>query len=86
MADGTTAPAETHGGDVELRLPASLGAQYHLVSYGKGFINEVVPASQVQKGVQKGEWNFRTGNGRAAIDVRTFKGTITLKPRHEAGP
>lgn len=77
--------AETHGGDVELRLPASLGAQYHLVSYGKGFINEVVPPSQVRKGAQKGEWNFRTGNGRAAIDVRTFKGTITLKPRHEEG-
>lgn len=75
--------AETHGGDVELRLPASLGAQWHLVSYGKGFNNEVVPASQVRKGAQKGEWNFTTGNGRAVVDVRTFKGTITLKARHE---
>jgi hypothetical protein len=75
--------AQTHGGDVELRLPASLGAQWNLVSYGKGFINEVVPASQVAKGAQKGEWHFTTGTGGAMVDVRTFKGTITLKPRHE---
>jgi hypothetical protein len=82
IPDGRIA-AETHSGDVELRLPASLGAHWHLVSYGKGFINEVVPASQVNKGAQKGEWNFTTGSGRAAVDVRTFKGTITLKARHE---
>jgi hypothetical protein len=85
LPDGRLA-AETHGGDVELRLPASLGARWHLVSYGKGFINEVVPPSQVNKGVQKGEWNFQTGNAQAAVDVRTFKGTITLKPRHEDTP
>jgi DUF4097 and DUF4098 domain-containing protein YvlB len=85
LADGHLA-AETHGGDVELRLPASLGAEWHLVSYGKGFHNEVVPASQVTRGSQKGEWTFTTGSGRAAVDVRTFKGTITLKARHEDTP
>ncbi|HWA15749.1 MAG TPA: hypothetical protein VG817_04910 [Gemmatimonadales bacterium] len=85
VPDGRLA-AETHGGDVELRLPASLGAHWHLVSYGKGFNNEVVPASQVNKGAQKGEWNFTTGSGRASVDVRTFKGTITLKARHEDTP
>ncbi len=82
VADGHLS-AETHGGDVELRLPASLQAAYRLVSFGKGFINEVVPPSQVQQGAQKGEWHFRTGDGGATVDVRTFKGTITLKPRHE---
>jgi DUF4097 and DUF4098 domain-containing protein YvlB len=85
LADGHLA-AETHGGDVELRLPASLGAEWHLVSYGKGFNNEVVPASQVKRGAQKGEWSFTTGAGRASVDVRTFKGTITLTPRHEDTP
>jgi hypothetical protein len=85
LADGRLAAA-THGGDVELRLPASLSAAWHLVSYGRGFINEVVPASQVKRGTQKGEWNFATGSGRASIDVRTFKGTITLKARHEDTP
>lgn len=78
--------ARTHSGDVELRLPASLGARWDLVSYGKGFINEVVDASKVIKGAQKGEWHFRTGDGQASVDVRTFKGVITLKPRHEEIP
>ena len=73
--------AQTHGGDVELRLPVRLGAAYHLVSYGGGLANELVPASTVHKGPGKGEWTFRTGDGAAAVEVQTFKGTITLKVR-----
>jgi hypothetical protein len=75
--------AETHGGDVELRLPVRLGASYHLVSYGGGLVNELVPASSVRAGPGKGEWTFRTGDGRAAVEVRTFKGRVTLKVRSE---
>ncbi|MEO8140090.1 MAG: hypothetical protein ABI742_10605 [Gemmatimonadota bacterium] len=73
--------AETHGGDVELRLPPRLGAAYHLVSYGGALINELVPASAVHPGPHKGEWTFTTGDGRATVDVRTFKGRVTLKVR-----
>jgi hypothetical protein len=75
--------AETHGGDVELRLPVRLGAAYQLVSYGGGLVNQLVPASVLRKGPDKGEWTFRTGDGAAAVKVRTFKGTITLKVRGE---
>jgi hypothetical protein len=75
--------AETHGGDIELRLPPALGADYHLVSYGNGLRNELVPADQVHQGPQKGEYRIRTGDGRAVVDVRTFKGTVTLKVRGE---
>lgn len=74
---------ETHGGDVELRLPASLGAAYHLVSYGGGLVNDLVPASAVRAGPGKGEWTFRAGDGRATVEVRTFKGKVTLKVRGE---
>jgi hypothetical protein len=73
--------AETHGGDIELRLPPALGAAYHLVSYGGGLRNELVPASAVRQGSRKGEYSIRTGDGRAVVDVRTFKGTVTLKAR-----
>ena len=73
--------AETHGGDVELRLPVRLGAAYHLVSYGGGLVNDLVPPSAVRQGPGKGEWTFRTGDGRAAVEVRTFKGTVTLRVR-----
>jgi hypothetical protein len=75
--------AETHGGDVELRLPVRLGASFHLVSYGGGVVNELVPPPALRKGPGKGEWTIRTGDGRAAVDVRTFKGTVTLKVRGE---
>lgn len=75
--------AETHGGDVELRLPVRLGASFHLVSYGGGLVNELVPPSAVRTGPGKGEWTFRTGDGRAGVEVRTFKGGVTLKVRSE---
>ncbi len=75
--------AETHGGDVELRLPARLGASYRLVSFGGQLINELVPPSAVRPGPHKGEWTFTTGDGRATVEVRTFKGRIALKVRGE---
>ncbi len=75
--------AATHGGDIELRLPKRLGAAYHLVSYGGGVLNELVPPSALRAGPNKGEWTFVTGDGRASVDVRTFKGRVTLKVRGE---
>lgn len=75
--------AETHDGDVELRLPARLGAGYHLVSYAGQLTNELVPPAAVRPGAHKGEWSFTTGDGRATVDVRTFKGRIALKLRGE---
>jgi len=75
--------AETHGGEIELRLPPHLGAQWHLVSFGAGIVNQLVPASVVVAGPGKGEWHFTTGDGRASVDVRTFKGSVTLIPRFE---
>jgi hypothetical protein len=78
--------ADTHGGDIELRLPPGLSADWHLVSYGGGLHNEMVPPAAVHPGDYKGEWRFRTGGGGAVVDVRTFKGTVTLKPRGEPPP
>ncbi|MEO8634772.1 MAG: DUF4097 family beta strand repeat-containing protein [Gemmatimonadales bacterium] len=75
--------AETHGGEIELRLPPHLGARWHLVSFGAGIVNQLVPASAVQAGPGRGEWHFTTGDGRASVDVRTFKGSVTLIPRFE---
>jgi hypothetical protein len=78
--------AETHGGDIELRLPPTLNADWHLVSYGGGLRNEMVPPSAVHPGKRKGEWHFRTGTGGVVVDVRTFKGSVTLKARGEPPP
>lgn len=73
--------AETHGGDIELRLPPALAASYHLVSYGRGLQNQLFPAGAVRQGPNKGEYTVKTGDGRAVVDVRTFKGIVTLKAR-----
>lgn len=75
--------AETHDGDVELRLPAHLGASYHLVSFAGQLTNELVPPAALRPGAHKGEWSFTMGDGRATVDVRTFKGRLTLKLRGE---
>jgi hypothetical protein len=75
--------AETHGGDIELRLSPSIGASFHLVSYGPGIRNEMVPAEAVKAGPERGEWTFITGDGAAVVDVRTFKGRVVLLPRAE---
>jgi hypothetical protein len=75
--------AETHGGDVELRLPLRLAATFHLVSYGGAVVNELVSPSSLRPGPGKGEWTFQTGDGRATVDVRTFKGQLALKVRGE---
>lgn len=73
--------AETHGGDVELRLPAGLGATYHLVSISGGVTNELVPPAALHPGPHRGEWSFTTGDGRATVEVRTFKGRVALRVR-----
>jgi hypothetical protein len=75
--------AQTHGGDVELRLPARLAAAFHLVSYGGGLVNKLVAPATLHRGPGKGEWSFTTGDGQATVEIRTFKGTITLKPKGE---
>jgi hypothetical protein len=80
--DGRLA-AETHGGDVELRLPVHLAAAFHLVSYGGGVVNELVSPGALRPGPGKGEWTFQTGDGRATVDIRTFKGRVALKVRGE---
>lgn len=73
--------ADTHGGDIELRLVPDLQADFDVVSYGGGLVNQLVPPSAVRPGPRRGEWHFTTGDGRATVAVRTFKGTVTLKPK-----
>jgi DUF4097 and DUF4098 domain-containing protein YvlB len=87
--DGTVAPrgtlaVTTHSGDVTLRLPAEISAEFELSSFdgailyglsakGKG---KGEPSPQVGKPM-----SFTTGGGDARVTVRSFKGEIrVLKP------
>ncbi|MBL8978413.1 MAG: hypothetical protein JNM53_08375 [Gemmatimonadetes bacterium] len=73
--------AATHGGDIELRLPPRLAATWQLVSYVAAPVNELLPAALLRPGERKGEWVATTGDGRATVQVRTFKGRVVLKVR-----
>ena len=73
--------AATHGGDIELRLPPRLAATWQLVSYVAAPVNELLPPSLLRPGSRKGEWVATTGDGRATVQVRTFKGRVVLKAR-----
>lgn len=73
--------AETHGGNVDLRLPPSLAATWSLTSYAGPLDNQLLPGTVIKEGTRRGEWRFVTGSGQALVEVRTFKGTIRLTPR-----
>lgn len=80
VADGWL-QAETHAGNVDLRLPPSLAATWQLTAYAGLLDNQLVPASLIKPSSRRGEWRFVTGNGQARVEVRTFKGTVRLTPR-----
>jgi hypothetical protein len=74
--------AESHSGNIELRLPEHLGATYSLTAYSGELHTEF---ETVTARPQKGEWRFAVGDGRAQVTVRTFKGRVDLKKRFEPG-
>lgn len=87
--DGTVAPrgtleVSTHSGDVTLRLPTEISAEFDLSSFDGAILYGLS-----SKGKGKGEpvpqagkpMAFTTGGGDARVTVRSFKGEIrVLKP------
>ena len=74
--------AESHSGNIELRLPEHLGATYSLTAYSGELHTEF---ETVTARPTKGEWRFAVGDGRARVTVQTFKGRVDLKKRFEPG-
>jgi hypothetical protein len=70
--------AESHSGNIELRLPERLGATYSLVGYGGQLSTEF---QGIPPAPRKGEWRFTVGSGQATVTVRTFKGRVELKKK-----
>jgi len=75
--DGTL-EAESHSGNIELRLPEKLGATYSLAGYA-GQLSTEFPG--IPPAPAKGEWRFTVGSGQASVTVRTFKGKVELKKK-----
>jgi hypothetical protein len=74
---------QTHGGDVELRLPADIEAEFDLHSLGGTVLfGLLAKQGDVAKPVSSGKQILRaTGGGGAQITVRSFKGAIRVLPR-----
>jgi hypothetical protein len=74
---------QTHGGDIELRLPATIEAEFDLQSMGGTVLfGLLAKPGEATKPIASGKQILRaTGGGGAQITVRSFKGAIRVLPR-----
>lgn len=85
--DGGVEPAgalsfDSHSGAVELRVPRMLGADYDVSTISGTIVNELTAARPVAaRDMRARELGFTTGSGGAHVAIRTFKGTVVLRPR-----
>lgn len=76
-----TLEVQTHSGDVELRLPSSVSAEFDLHSID-GTVQLALSSKVVTGKAIKGRPQFfEAGGGGARVVVRSFKGTIRLLGR-----
>ncbi len=73
-----TLEVQTHSGDVELRLPPSVSAEFDLDSVDGTTAIALSPKAGNPKPVKGKPQFFTSGGGGARVVVRTFKGSIRL--------
>lgn len=82
--DGTVSPrgtldVVTHSGDVTLRLPADISAEFDLGSFDGAILYGLTGKGEVSPKPFKGKpMAFTTGSGEARVIVRSFKGEIRI--------
>src|ERR1041385_7463747 len=77
-----TLEAVTHAGDVTLRLPAAIAAEFELQTFAGRIETTLFPKGNVQHQPRDGSpWTFATGGGGAQVTVRAFKGMIRVLKR-----
>lgn len=72
---------ETHAGDVTLRLPGDLSADFELSSFEGDIDAGYAGAPRAGSGPGRRSVIFETGDGGARVEVRTFSGSIEIVPR-----
>jgi hypothetical protein len=82
LVPGGRLEAQSHSGDIDLRLSPALGATYELDAYGGRIEDDLRPGGP--RSLQ-GSARFVVGDGRASIIVRSFKGTIVLRHQESVG-
>jgi DUF4097 and DUF4098 domain-containing protein YvlB len=74
--------AQSHSGDIDLRLSPALGATYELDAYDGRIQDDLRPGGPR---TLQGSARFVIGDGRASIVARSFKGTIVLRHQESVG-
>ncbi|HEX9581578.1 MAG TPA: DUF4097 family beta strand repeat-containing protein [Gemmatimonadales bacterium] len=77
---GGTFTFETHGGKVELTLPAAVAASFDLSTHHGRIVNELTraPTHTARDGIGKIS-SFDAGPGGADVTVRSFKGDVVVR-------
>lgn len=77
-----TLEAITHSGDVTLRLPPEIAAEFELESFDGGIVNGLTgKGGEVQKPMRGKPVGFIMSGGGANVKVRSFKGEIRVLKR-----
>jgi DUF4097 and DUF4098 domain-containing protein YvlB len=73
---------ETVSAPVELLLPATVSAEFHVSSFSGHITNELGPAAEKpSKWTPQTELGFTTGSGGARITIETLSGAIEIRKR-----
>lgn len=79
---GSTLDFVTHGGAVELLLPAASDVEFRVSTYEGGLHSEFdVPVRTSVSKIKGSERTFRLGDGGARVNVRTFRGRVVIRSR-----
>ncbi len=71
---------DTHSGNVDLAIPATMGASFSVMTIAGSITNNLSKNSPIPGRFGRGaELTMDTSGGGAKVSVRTFKGPITLR-------
>ncbi len=71
---------ESHSGDVELRLPKNVSAEFDVSTFSGAIVNEFGPEARRKDRYAPGmELSFSTGGGGARVDISSFSGKVEIR-------
>ena len=84
LAKGAVLDAESVSGGIQLRLPATVAADFTLSTFSGTIDNELGPALDRESGhdnPSEKELSFTTGAGGATVTIHTLSGAIAIRKR-----
>ncbi len=82
LAKGSSVTFKNHSGDVELRLPAGVGAEFTVTTWEGALTSDFdVPAAAAGEGKDGKRRTFTVGKGLASVEIQSFGGEVRLRRR-----